>query len=392
MSVAYALIAILGLAVLMVVHEGGHYLAARRFGMRVTKFSIGFGPTLWKHRPKGSPTTFQIAIIPFLAYVQIAGMNPYEEMDPKDPESYANASLFARITTIAAGPIANYFFASVLMFFGFLLGGHTMVDEASMRIAVHPNGPAASAGIANGDKILSVNGEAIKDWDQLKKTINAHPGEPIDVEVERASQKLHIKTTPNGDGDTKGKILIGPEVRVVPVGVGQAAILSVKEPPKVVYNLVRGLARMFAGKEKPELSGPVGIVKEVGAAAKEGAHTYLKLLGLLSAYLGGFNLLPFPALDGGRLLFLLFEAASRRRADAKVEAKVHAIGLLMFLTLIAVVTYTEVIPKSKGTEDSATSKPAPAKSGAPAEKEKPKTEPAPEKPPEKAPEPATSAP
>lgn len=391
MSVAYALIAILGLAVLMVVHEGGHYLAARRFGMRVTKFSIGFGPTLWKHRPKGSPTTFQIAIIPFLAYVQIAGMNPYEEMDPKDPESYANASLFARITTIAAGPIANYFFASVLMFFGFLLGGHQMVDEASMRIAVHPNGPAAHAGITNGDRILSVNGEAIRDWDQLKRTINAHPGEPIDVEVERASQKLHIKTTPNGDGDSKGKILIGPEVRIVPVGVGQAAVLSVKEPPKVVYNLVRGLARMFAGKEKPELSGPVGIVKEVGAAAKEGAHTYLKLLGLLSAYLGGFNLLPFPALDGGRLLFLLFEAASRRRADAKVEAKVHAIGLLMFLTLIAVVTYTEVIPKKSGTEDSATTKSAPAKSAAPPEKEKPKAEPAPEKPPEKAPEPATSA-
>lgn len=94
MSFAYALIAILGLAVLMVVHEGGHYLAARRFGMRVTKFSIGFGPTLWKHRSKDSPTTFQIAIIPFLAYVQIAGMNPYEDSDPKDPESYANASLW----------------------------------------------------------------------------------------------------------------------------------------------------------------------------------------------------------------------------------------------------------------------------------------------------------
>ena len=87
MSVAYVVIAILGLALLMVVHEGGHYLAARRFGMRVTKFSIGFGPTLWKHRPKNSPTTFQVAIIPFLAYVQIAGMNPLEEIDPADPDA-----------------------------------------------------------------------------------------------------------------------------------------------------------------------------------------------------------------------------------------------------------------------------------------------------------------
>src|SRR3954468_21660325 len=145
-GVPYYLIAILGLAVLMVVHEGGHYLAARRFGMRVTKFSIGFGPTLWKHRPKGSPTTFQVAIIPFLAYVQIAGLNPYEEIDPKDPESYANASLWARIVTIAAGPLTNYFFASVLMFLGFLLGASAR-DDVSMRVSIAPDGPAAQSGM-----------------------------------------------------------------------------------------------------------------------------------------------------------------------------------------------------------------------------------------------------
>ncbi len=359
MSFAYALIAILGLAVLMVVHEGGHYLAARRFGMRVTKFSIGFGPTLWKHRPKGSPTTFQIAIIPFLAYVQIAGMNPYEDSDPKDPESYANASLWARIVTIAAGPLANYFFASILMFFGFLLGGNPVVDEVSMRVHVGANGPAAQSGMVDGDRILTVNGDAVKDWDMLKKQIGAHPGDKIDIEVERevtkggAKTNLHFFATPMGEGDTKGKILVGPEYRIEPVTVGQAALLSVKEPPKVVYNLVKGLARMISGKEKPELSGPVGIVGEVSKAAKSGPHEYLKLLGLLSAYLGGFNLLPFPALDGGRLLFLGFEAASRRKADAKIEAKVHAIGLLMFLTLIAFVTYTEVIPKRQTTEESA---------------------------------------
>jgi regulator of sigma E protease len=368
MSFAYALIAILGLAVLMVVHEGGHYLAARRFGMRVTKFSIGFGPTLWKHRPKNSPTTFQVAIIPFLAYVQIAGMNPYEDNDPKDPESYANASLWARIVTISAGPLANYFFASVLIFFAFLLGGNPVSDEASMRVHVGPNGPAEKAGIVDGDKILSVNGTSVHDWDGLKKEIGAHPGVAIDIEVERdvkggadprATEKLHFPTTPiAAEGDTKGKILVGPPFKIEPVSVGQAALLSVKKPPKVVYELVKGLGRMIAGKEKPELSGPVGIVREVGNAAKDGPHTYLMLLGLLSAYLGGFNLLPFPALDGGRLLFLGFEAASRRKADAKIEAKVHAIGLLMFLTLIAFVTYTEVIPKRAASEESAKTTPA----------------------------------
>jgi regulator of sigma E protease len=352
MSFAYALIGILGLAVLMVVHEGGHYLAARRFGMRVTKFSIGFGPSLWKYRPKDSPTTFQIGIIPFLAYVQIAGMNPYEESDPKDPGSYANASLWGRIVTIAAGPLANYFFASILMFFAFLIGGNYVSDEASMRVQVRQGGPAALAGVTDGDRVLAINADPVRDWDELKKQIGLHAGEKIDITVERETkaktkETLHLFATPAKDGELKGKIMIGPEGHIEPVSIGQAALLSVKRPPLVVYELVKGLARMVTLKDKPQFAGPVGIVREVGNAAKEGLVSYLMLLGALSAYLGGFNLLPVPALDGGRLLFLGFEAASRRKADAKIEAGVHAVGILMFLTLIAVITYTEVIPARK---------------------------------------------
>ncbi|MFC1642420.1 site-2 protease family protein, partial [Myxococcota bacterium] len=98
----YVVFGILGLGLLMVVHELGHLLAARAVGLRVTRFSIGFGPTLWRHQARGSGTTYQIALIPFLAYVQIAGMNPFEEADPEDRGSYANASLSARMTTIFA--------------------------------------------------------------------------------------------------------------------------------------------------------------------------------------------------------------------------------------------------------------------------------------------------
>src|SRR5258708_4214857 len=119
----WILFGILGLALLMVVHESGHYVAARVFKMRVTRFSIGFGPALFRHTPKGSPTTYQVAIIPFLAYVQIAGMNPLEDIDPNDEGSYANASLLGRIVTIFAGPLANYLFASVLFFGAPMIGG-----------------------------------------------------------------------------------------------------------------------------------------------------------------------------------------------------------------------------------------------------------------------------
>jgi regulator of sigma E protease len=305
MTIAIYLIAILGLAVLMVVHEGGHYVAARAFGMRVTRFSIGFGPTIWRHKPKDGETVYQVALIPFLAYVQIAGMNPYEEIDPKDKASYANASVLARIVTIAAGPLTNYFFASVLIFFGLLIGGRELADETSMRVVVEP-GPAQAAGVRTGDRVLTVNGEAIGDWVQLKKSVSSHPGEPVDVAVMRGSDTLHLTVTPK------------------PVGDKDAGLIRVTPPRQVV---------------------PVGIVKETAKQAKIGAGVLLQFLGMLSAYLGAFNLLPFPALDGGRLIFLAAEAVSRRKADAKIEARVHAVGLLMLLTLIAFVTYADVIAK-----------------------------------------------
>jgi regulator of sigma E protease len=347
MTVALYLVAILGLAVLMIVHEAGHYFAAKRFGMRVVRFSIGFGPTLWKHKPKDSPTVYQVALIPFLAYVQIAGMNPYEESDPNDKGSYANAGLWARVVTIAAGPLTNYFFASVLIFFGLLIGGKEVPDETSMRVDVDP-GPAQVAGLESGDKIDAVNDQPVRNWDDLRKAVSTHPGEPVDLTIERqrdgAVQHVSVTPTPKGDKD-EGLIHVRMPVHMEPVRLGEAAEMSLIAPPIFVYENVKAIGRVIAHKEKLQLSGPVGIVKETAKQAKTGPGMLLYFLGMLSAYLGAFNLLPVPALDGGRLLFLGAEAVSRRKPDAKLEARVHAIGLLMLLTLIAFVTYGDVIAK-----------------------------------------------
>ncbi len=341
------IVTLLGLAMLMVVHETGHLLAARRFGMRVVKFSIGFGPVLFRQQPKGSSTVYQIAIIPFLAYVQIAGMNPYEDVDPADPGSYTNASLWGRICTIAAGPGANYLFASILMFGGFYLGGHKVTEEKTMRVSIAVDGPAKAADMREGDKVLSVDGVPISDWEGLKAAVGSHPGEQITVSVERDGKPLDLKVTPlpKTEGKLAGKILIAPYSHVLKVSVLEAARLSVTEPPKVVVDLVKGLARglsqKLSGQEDDlEFLGPVGIFKLTSEVVQTGAGPTMQFLGALSAYLGGFNLLPIPALDGGRLLFLGFEAASRRRADAKIEARVHAIGLVMMLGFIAFLTYS----------------------------------------------------
>jgi len=346
----HSVIALLALALLMVVHETGHLLAARKFNMRVVKFSIGFGPVLYRHQPAGSATVYQIAIIPFLAYVQIAGLNPYEEIDPKDPESYANASLWARICTIAAGPAFNYFFASVLMFGGFYLGGHKVVEETTMRVSIATEGPARKADMRDGDRIVKVDDVPVADWDQLKKAVGSHAGEPIKVTVERSDKMLDISVTPlaKTEGKLAGKIMIGPYQRVVKVTATEALKLSLTEPPKVVYELVHGLARgialKLAGKDDGlEFLGPPGIFLMTREVVESGAANTMQFLGVLSAYLGGFNLLPIPALDGGRLLFLAFEAASRKRADAKIEARVHAVGLVIMLGFVAFLSYGELM-------------------------------------------------
>jgi regulator of sigma E protease len=336
----YVIVGILGLAVLMIVHEGGHLLAARAFGMRVIKFSIGFGPAIWRWQPKGSETVYQVALIPFLAYVQIAGMNPLEEVDAEDKGSYANASLIGRISAIFAGPLANYLFASVFFFAAFMISGEPV---PTTTIEVMPEGAAKAAQMKDGDKIVRIGSANIADWDQMRETILKNPGKQLDVTVVREGKEVVLKVTPEPKGERGGgQIGVKPVTKRIPIAPKDAAVRSVVEPALVVQALVVGLARIVTGKEEPQPMGPLGIVKEVGKAAERSLAEYLYLLGLLSAYLGGFNLVPFPALDGGRLMFLGYEAVTRRRPNARVEAHVHAVGLLMLLALIAVVSVMDI--------------------------------------------------
>ncbi len=340
MSWPYIILGILGLALLMVVHEGGHLLLARAFGMRVIKFSVGFGPAIWRHQPSGSDTVYQVALIPFLAYVQIAGMNPLEEVDPDDKGSYANASLIGRVAAIFGGPLANYLFASVLFFGALMIGGKQV---ATTKVEVLPEGAAKTANMKSGDKIVAIDGTKIADFEQMRKIILANPNTVLEMGIERDGEKLKLEVKPAPKGkDGGGLIGVTAQQEFQPVGLEEAAYDSVVLPARVVQAVVVGLTRIIFGKEEAQLSGPIGIVKETGKAMHAGSAAGLRFLGILSAYLAGFNLLPFPALDGGRLMFLGYEAVTRRRPNARVEAHVHAIGLLMLLALILVVSVLDV--------------------------------------------------
>ncbi|HMJ51594.1 MAG TPA: M50 family metallopeptidase [Polyangiaceae bacterium] len=335
------LFGILGLGLLMVVHELGHYLAARAFKMRVTRFSIGFGPALFRHTPKGSPTTYQIAIIPLLAYVQIAGMNPLEDVAPNDEGSYANASLFGRITTIVAGPLANYLFASVLFFGAMVIGG---LPVPTTKVAVQPGSAAEAGQMKTGDKVVEVAGKEITEWDQMRTLIAQSPNKPVDIGVEREGKVVHLNVTPATIASGEGRIGVEAQYYSRPATMRESVTYAVKKPAEVVADTMIGLGQMLTGKQKADLAGPVGIVRETARAARGGLAPFFSILGLISAYLGAFNLLPIPALDGGRLMFLAYEATTRRRPDPKVEAQVHAVGLVMMLALVLVVTFVIDIP------------------------------------------------
>ncbi len=332
------LLAILGLGLLMVIHEGGHFLIARLFGMKVIKFSIGFGPVIYSKKPKGSATTYQIAVLPFLAYVQIAGMNPHEENDPHDKESYANASWLGRFLTILAGPVANYLAAVVAVFFLLVLSGDVVGNDGLKIGTVVDKTPAAQADVHKGDEVQSIGGKPVKDWDEMKKEIQAHKGQETDFVVVRDGQPVTLKITPSSEGRIG---IIAKELRQR-VSVYEAAKRSIINPPRVAVEMVKGLAQLLTFKIKPELKGPVGIVDEANSQIKQGPEAGVGFFVILSIYIFVFNLLPFPALDGGRLAFLLYELISRRRPDAKVEARVHMIGLLTLLAIFVPLFFKEI--------------------------------------------------
>jgi regulator of sigma E protease len=172
----------------------------------------------------------------------------------------------------------------------------------------------------------------------MRKLILARPNKPLDIQVLRGKEHLTLKVTPQLK-EGGGKIGVSPIEKQVPIGMREALSASVRLPFNVVEALVFGLSRIITGKDKPDFKGPVGIVRETSKAAERGTPEFLWFLAALSAYLGGFNLLPFPALDGGRLTFLAYEAVTRRKPNARVEANIHAFGLMLLIALITVVTF-----------------------------------------------------
>jgi regulator of sigma E protease len=344
---AYVL-AILGLSLLIVLHEMGHMITARLSGMRVITFSVGFGPALLRWR--GRQTTYQLALIPLGGYVQIAGMNPNEKLPPDDPGSYANKSSAARFATIFAGPLVNFLVAMVMMAIMAMAWGVPFTRHSIK--AVSKGTPAAKGGMKPGDMIERIEGHAIDPSPdgipQILGAIESSKGRALRFTVRRGEGHARLRIAPAPkDGTYRIGIEFGSKISFGEVSNKDALYYGVVQPWRIskraLSSLGKVLGDLLSGKKSgQQVGGPVEIVHQLKLSFERGPAMAMFLLAMLSAYLGLFNLLPIPALDGGRLLFLITTMVSRRPINQRVENMVHTVGFVLLLALIALVTWGDI--------------------------------------------------
>jgi regulator of sigma E protease len=334
------IIGVLAVALLILIHEIGHFAVARLFGMRVKRFSIGFFKPLIEWRPRGGETVYSIGAVPLGGYVAIDGLGPEDEVDPEDRRSYANQPAVARLAMIVAGPLANFLAAAVVYVVLFNVGFPAPVSTPHVG-GVADGRPARAAGLRPGDLITTVAGEPVETWNEMAREVRRHRGTQIPLDVRRGAETVRLLVTPD---PRSGIIGVTPATRLErtrpleSVGAGIAtAALSTAGMALLIWHMATG------ERSTEDVSGPVGIVQIIIDAWREGWRAILALVAQLSISLCIFNFLPIPALDGGRVVFLAIEAVSRRRVNRTVEGYVHAAGFLLLIGLLLLVTYRDIL-------------------------------------------------
>jgi regulator of sigma E protease len=330
------LVVIVAFGALVVVHELGHFAVARLSRMRVERFSVGFGPVLLRGR-RGQ-TEWALSAIPFGGYVKIAGMGPGETVAPDDRGAYANQPAWRRFLVILGGPAMNYLFAVVVAAAMLASFGFREADPSPIVGEVLAGGAAQRGGLRAGDRVLSVDGRPVESWEALVAEIVAHPGQPAALSVERGgAPPIPLVVTPDSAGG-RGRLGIAQSARVVRAGPGGALLAGLRVTNDRAGEILSGLGQMVTGRQRAELRGPLGIAQEMARSARAGAAPFITIVWFISIALALFNLLPIPALDGGRLVFLVYEIVTRRRVNQRVENIVHLAGFVALFGLLVAVT------------------------------------------------------
>lgn len=328
MTVIYA---ILIFCLLIFVHEFGHFIVAKACGVKVNEFALGMGPAIFK-KQKGE-TLYALRIFPIGGYCAMEG----EDEDSEEPGAFNNQPAWQRACVLAAGSFMNLLTCVILLIvIAFWVGTSTTTINEVMK-----DSPAAKAGIVSGDTIVNIDGRDIKAWDDLSQSIG-NSSDDVNITIERDGKNVSLTVRPEYDKENDRKVIgITPVVKHDP---GSAAVAGVRNTGSMAVMMYKVIKQLFTGEVSvKELSGPVGIVYATNQAAKSGLVYVIYLAALLSLNLAIINMLPFPALDGGRLLFLVIRLFTGKRVSEETEGKIHFVGICLLFALMIYVTFNDVL-------------------------------------------------
>lgn len=342
--------AIILLGIIIFVHELGHFLFAKLTGVKVQKFSLGFGPKLIGK--KSGDTEYLISAIPLGGYVKMLGEVPGEELKEEErPFAYNYQPVWKRFVIVFSGPLFNILFAVAIFFFIFIHGMPILVPEVG---SVLSSSPAEKAGLAEGDRIVGIGGEDIAEWDEMTGIIHESPGTQLDFTIERDGGTFEVSIVPEkkkmkdifGEEREIGLIGIRPSGSTVlkkdsVAGALQNSILRTWEISSLtLVSIVKLIQRVIP---MDTIGGPILIVQMAGEQASRGFLNFFVFMAIININLGILNLLPIPILDGGHILFLGIEAIRKKPMNEKVIAISQKIGLALILTLMFFVIYNDVM-------------------------------------------------
>lgn len=335
---------ILVLGIIILIHEFGHYFFAKRAGIYVYEFSIGMGPRIFKWTRKNDETEYSIRLIPIGGFVQMAGEEV--EDDPSVPKNkkFLTKTFGQKFMTVIAGIMNNFILAIILLFLLALFNGapqnKAIVGEVSKDM------PAYSSGLMEGDRILKINDKNAESYDIFALELQVNMGNSITLEVDRNGENKIITITPkkmveDGKEVSRYGFAINDEVKT---GFFASLKYAFTKTLSLLYQMVLTIFYLITGTlGLNSFSGPVGIYNIVGQAASSGFWSLVSLTALLSINVGFINLLPLPAFDGGRLLFIIIEKISGKKVDPKLENTIHSIGFFLLLALMLLITYNDII-------------------------------------------------
>ena len=331
---------ILILGAIVAVHEFGHFIFAKLSNTYVYEFSIGMGKKIFGRKKKGGETEFCVRAVPLGGYVMIAGEDVLDAKVPKDRQM-CNKSFLQRFAILFAGPFNNFVFALLILFISALIYGAVSMKPYIGDVV--EGYPAYDAGIESGDLVLAIDNEKISSWDKGLIKLQTSNGNAVNFKVKKADgSTVDYTVMPieevNESGDTVYKFGISTKYEKE-YGLGKSLAYAFRKTFSLLGSMFDTLKYLFTGKVGlNQLSGPVGIYSIVDSQAKEGLESLLYLVAYLSINVGVINLLPFPAFDGGRILFLIIEKLFKKPIPREVENTIHTIGFMLIIGLLIYVT------------------------------------------------------